>query len=93
MGFISDLTEATGERISDVRQITRARAQKLTPKETEDFYKGSNEVLGEFIGKSNESVDEILRSIRKAVEDRKLLKPEQMTTLDNLAEAIRTRHA
>jgi len=93
MGFISDLTEATGERISDVRQITRARAQKLTPKETEDFYKGSDEVLGEFIGKSNESVDEILRSIRKAVEDRKLLKPEQMTTLDNLAEAIRTRHA
>ncbi len=68
MGFISDLTEATGERISDVRQITRARAQKLSPKETEDFYKGSNEVLGEFIGKSGESVDEILRSIRRSVE-------------------------
>jgi len=93
MGFISDLTEATGERISDVRQITRARAQKLSPKETEDFYKGSNEVLGEFIGKSNESVDEILKSIRKAVEDTELLKPEQLSTLDNLSQAIRTRHA
>ncbi len=93
MGFISDLTEATGERISDVRQITRARAQKLSAKETEDFYKGSNEVLGEFIGKSNESVDEILRGIRKAVDDTELLKPEQLTTLDNLSEAIRTRHA
>lgn len=66
MGFISDLTEATGERISDVRQITRARAQKLAGNESDGFFKASDEVLGEFIGKSNESVDEILTHIRRS---------------------------
>lgn len=93
MGFLSDLTEAVSERVSDVRMITRTRAAALTPKEADAFHRASSEILGDFLGVSQREIDNMLDGFRLAVRKKALLKADQSVALDNLIEAVRLRNA
>ena len=64
LGFVTDLTDGIAERIADVRQITRSRARQLTGTEADDFYRASSEVLADFIGSSQSSIDKITAHIK-----------------------------
>ncbi|MDD4985596.1 MAG: hypothetical protein PHQ43_07390, partial [Dehalococcoidales bacterium] len=66
LSFISDLSQGIGERISEVRSITRARARKLKGNEADMFHQKSAELLGDFLGKSRDSVEQILDNIKNA---------------------------
>lgn len=64
MGFVSDIVDGITERISEVRSITRSRAAKLLPGEKDNFYRASTDTLAEFLGKSNEAVEQMLDGVK-----------------------------
>ena len=93
MGFISDISEATAERISEVRSITRARASGLYAQEREKFHNVSAELLGNFLDTSKVRVDDIMSNFRRTVSKSGLLDESQSEVMEQLAKVIEERHA
>jgi hypothetical protein len=92
LGFVSDLTDAIGERISEVRSTIRNRARVLTEAEASNFNEASSKMLGDFLGQADTDMTAMIEAVKANVAKSKVkMTKTQKQRLETLTDALKMR--
>ena len=93
MGFLSDLSDAVSDRISDARKTIQNRASELQFGERAKFYEATHTSLGKFMDSAQNTFDNMIDDFQRQIDLKKLIDDATLDPFTKQLDVIKMRHA